>query len=339
MRARLLLAFAISWAASAPLVASAQGDPAAHVEAQVLFDEASALMDKHDYASACPKLEEVRRLVPEKLGGLMTLAECYEGAGRLASAWTAYRQAADRATTVGDPRVREAQSKADAIAPRLPRLSVQLGEDTKGLAGLAVMRDGVSVGSALWGVPVPVDPGEHVVEARAPEHRTFRAIVTMKERESQDVVVELERVAPETPVTPPPVIPPSRALVPAPRPVGAPRPVEPPRDDGRRRAGLAVGIAGVAGLGIAGVLGIVTLAEVSDLPRCGNSDVACIDDRRNPGIRSAQAVQAAGFVLLGVGAAATATGFTLFATAPRAAKPVAVSTSVGPSGVTMRGAW
>jgi len=332
MRARLLLALAISSTGFAPLVASAQGDTAAHAEAQVLFDEASALMDKHDYASACPKLEEVRRLVPEKLGGLLTLAECYEGAGRLASAWTAYRQAADRATTLGDPRAREAQAKADALAPRLPRLSVQLNEATKGRAGLEVLRDGVPVGSALWGVPVPVDPGEHVIEARAPNHRAFRAAVALKERESRDVVIELEpeRVAP---VAPPPVIAP-------PRPSTEPPRAEPAGDGGgRRRAGLAVGVAGAAGLGIAGVLGIVTLVKVGALPQCGMGDTACIDNMRNPGIRSAQAIQTAGFVLLGVGAAATVTGFSLFATAPRAPKAVAVSASVGPTGVGLRGAW
>lgn len=336
MPAPRLLAFMISSLVFAPSVASAQADQAASVEAQVLFDQASALMDKHDYAGACPKLEEVRRLLPGKLGGLITLGECYEGAGRLASAWITYRQAADRATTLGDARARGAQAKADALEPRLPRLSIQLEVATKGTSGIEVKRDGLPVVAALWGVPVPVDPGEHRVEARAPGHRAFRATVTVKERESRDVVVSLERPVPAA--SPPVRAPASAALPVAP---AAPRAATEPSLDGsgQRREGLIFGIVGAAGMSVAGVLGIVTLVKVGALPRCGSGDAACIDDQRNPGIRSAQVIQTAGFVLLGLGAAATATGIALFATAPRAPKQMTVSASAALQGATLRMAW
>ena len=360
MRTRCLLVFALSSLCFAPRVASAQEGPAVRAEAQVLFDQASALMDGHDYANACPKLEQALRLLPGKIGGLLTLGECYEGEGRLASAWTIYRQAANRATALGDARAREAQQEADALEARLPRLRIQLDAGTKGLAGLEVKRDGVPVVATLWGTPVPVEPGQHVVEVRVPEHPALRFVVMVKAGESRDIVVTRDRVTPDAPVAPdapvvpvapvvpiapvapvapPPRLPPALALVPVPSAV--PRDTaEPPRGGGsQRRAGLIVGGVGVAGLGVAGVLGIVTLVKAGALPQCGNSDVTCIDDQRNPGIRGAEAVQTAGFVMLGVGAAATVTGIVLFATAQRAPSPVAVSVSVGPSGGTLRGAW
>src|SRR4051794_13843510 len=72
-------------------IASAQQvDPQALGAAQAVFDSAQGLMAAREYAAACPKLEEVVRLVPAGVGAKLQLAKCYDEAGRVASAWAAY---------------------------------------------------------------------------------------------------------------------------------------------------------------------------------------------------------------------------------------------------------
>src|SRR5262245_25783154 len=79
----------IGWAARSHAQGSG-GGAAKLTEAEALYDAATKAMDGNDYAAACPKLEEVVRLVPHGVGARLTLARCYEGAGRLASAHASY---------------------------------------------------------------------------------------------------------------------------------------------------------------------------------------------------------------------------------------------------------
>src|SRR4051794_2335456 len=72
------------------LTAHAQPGGAQKGAADALWEEALVAMDNHAYAVACPKIEEVIRLRPDGLGAKIKLAECHEGAGRLASAWGMY---------------------------------------------------------------------------------------------------------------------------------------------------------------------------------------------------------------------------------------------------------
>ena len=49
-------------------------------------------------------------------------------------------------------------------------------------------RDGVPVASASWGVAVPVDPGAHLVEAHAPQRKSWSSRVTVPPDASTVVV-------------------------------------------------------------------------------------------------------------------------------------------------------
>src|SRR5262245_52153167 len=73
-------------------------------DAQVLFDEAMKQISGGAYDSACPKLEEVNRLAPGKIGARLELARCYEQWGKLGSAWRHYSIAADLAAAAKDKR-------------------------------------------------------------------------------------------------------------------------------------------------------------------------------------------------------------------------------------------
>jgi serine/threonine-protein kinase len=152
-------------------------DPAA---AQALFDEALALRKEGKLEAACDKLAESHRLDPQ-MGTLYNLGDCYSRIGRIASAWAAFVELEGAARKAGDPRADVAQERADELKPKLSSLRIDVGEPVE---GLVVMRDEVEVGQAQWGSAVPVDPGGHIVIAKAPGYKKW----------SQSVVVEAEGV-------------------------------------------------------------------------------------------------------------------------------------------------
>jgi hypothetical protein len=154
--------------------ALAQSSAEKAAAAQVLFDEAIRLMKADQTAAACPKLEESQRLDP----GMATqfrLAECYEKVGKIASAWATFIEVADASVVARLPdREAVARKRADVLAPQLARLSISVPPAVAALPGVEVQRDGTTVGQALWGVPFPVDPGEHVVTAKAPGKKLWQ---------------------------------------------------------------------------------------------------------------------------------------------------------------------
>lgn len=264
-----------------PSVAAAQswsGDPKRTATAQSLFEQARVEMQAGDYRSACPRLEEVVRLEPSGAGAKLKLAECYEGAGRLASAYAMYTLAEASARAAQQPdRERWAAGRGAALKPRLSTVVIVLEESTAKLPGLTVERDGVEVGSGQWGSKIPVDGGEVVVVARAPGHMAFRAVLSVKaEADAQEVTVALE---------PEPVPMPTEAVAPAapaaPSAPSAPidRVVPPPPVAARSSVPAWVWITGGMGLasGLAGIGfridGAVVEGEQAEV--CGPRRDAC----------------------------------------------------------------
>jgi Flp pilus assembly protein TadD len=99
-------------------------DAANEATSRALFDEGRRLMQKGDYAAACGKFEEGQRLAPG-IGLKFNLAECYEKVGKVASAWSAYRDVASLARTQSqETRETIATQRADAIEGRVPRLKI-----------------------------------------------------------------------------------------------------------------------------------------------------------------------------------------------------------------------
>lgn len=120
------------------------------------------------YAEACPKFEASQQLDPG-LGTMLNLAECYEKTGRTASAWAEYREAIPLARAAGSKARQDlAVERAQALEERLSTLTIRAMSGDAADAQLEVRRDGVAVQPAELGSPIPVDPGEHLIEARAP---------------------------------------------------------------------------------------------------------------------------------------------------------------------------
>lgn len=174
-RSWLVLAVASSFWVS-PAMAE-ERDP---VAAQALFDQARQLMKAGRHAEACPKLAESNRLDPG-IGTQFHLADCYEQSGKVASAWATFLEVASLAHASGQAdRERVAQKRAAKLEPRLPRLEISVS-DANRVDGLELRRDGVLMGPAQWGTPLPIDPGEHELVARAPGRQTLSQTLRLEE--------------------------------------------------------------------------------------------------------------------------------------------------------------
>jgi len=308
------------------------------VAAEALFEQARSMMTEGKFADACPKFADSQRLDPSP-GTLLNLASCYEKLGRTASAWATYREAASAANAAGRADyVASAQRHAEALAPKLAKLTTTV---TQPVDGLSIKRDGVEVAHAEWGVPIPIDAGSHTLEASAPGHKPWSQAVSVAQDGAQvSVAVPPLDVAPVDTTQPP---------VPAPTPAPAPQP-QPPLDastgNGQRLAGIVVGSAGVVGLGLSGLFALLAKGKYNDsLNNCPISPTVCNQtgvDQRNTALTDGNVAS----VALAAGAALLVGGGIIYFTAPRASSStpsgsLRVSPLVGAStgGALLQGSW
>lgn len=167
-----------------PGVVHAQGSRAAAI---VLFDEAERLLDAGRIDEACRKFGESQRLDPQ-LGALLHYADCEERMGRLATAYAAFRDAAELALSRADSRAPLAQSRAKALEPRLVRVLLELTDTT--VPKLRVSLDGTRVEKAALGPALPVDPGEHRIRVSAPGYHPWSTTLNLQtEGDTKRVIV------------------------------------------------------------------------------------------------------------------------------------------------------
>ncbi|HTJ80119.1 MAG TPA: hypothetical protein VL400_00310 [Polyangiaceae bacterium] len=251
MKTGFLGAAALALVTFAARDAFCQGaDPAA---AQALYDRAVELMQAKNYAEACPKLEEVTRLVPDGFGAKLTLAECYEAEGKLASAWTQYSFVESVSARTNQPeRQKLAGDKAAALKPRLAHLTITVADATKATPGLVVTKGGAAVGAAQFGEALPIDVGTHAIEATAPGKKKWTGEAKI-EADGTSVTIEIPALEDA----------PAEQLPPGGGGGGAPAEKSSP-PTWLFPAGLAVGGTGVATLIVGGVLGGLAMSKNSD---------------------------------------------------------------------------
>ncbi|MFO0588251.1 MAG: hypothetical protein U0441_11955 [Polyangiaceae bacterium] len=249
----LSLLLVAACASFSPSLAAA--DNAAAAEA--LFVEGRKLLQAKDFDAACPKLAESHRLDPAT-GTLLALALCLEGQGKTASAWAAYSEVAARASTEKNAeRERAAREQIAGLEPKLPRLVVEMNAGDRP-AGLTITRDGALLGDGSLGVPIPVDPGDHVIVATATGKQTITTHVTAKAGEVARVKVGPftdEKVTTSATTTPTAQISPPGFFTPL------------------RTAGVAVGAVGVLGLGASGLFSALALSKKAESDKNCNGDV------------------------------------------------------------------
>jgi hypothetical protein len=306
--------------------------------AEVLFREARELIARHAYADACPKLEESQRLDAAP-GTEFNLARCYELIGRLASAWGAYVEVANVTHAAGQfDREASARERVAAVEPRLSFVTVTMrGPPT----GVALTRDGVEMALAQLEVAIPIDPGEHVLRARAPGKRDWETRFRV-DHDGQRLSVEVPLLDDE---------PPPEAATPAASPF--PPLAAPPARDSRSAAASPNGERIAAGviLGASAIaLGVGTYSAIEKVTLASRAWTQC---KGNPcstseGLKSISDSNTFGdwatgsFIAFGVLAAtAGVLWFTAPKPAPRSPAAFTLSPAIAPSGaaLTLRGAF
>ena len=263
--------------------------------AEALFQEARRLIEAGDWAAACPKLAASVKLDPTANGTRLNLARCYATTGRVASAWTVAKETLAEARRISDPkRATAAQEILAQVEPALPKLTVKVPQ-ANAVSGLSVQCDGNRVDNAAWGVAIPVDPGEHVVSADAPDKAHWSSTVRIAPRQVLEVSIPALGDARAAPPPPPASAPESRNT--------------------RRVVAVAVAGVGVIGLGVGAAFGLLARSSWSDAEaHCDASFVCNASGHRSAETASSRALVAT-VGLLG-GGALVATGAVLWLTAP-----------------------
>jgi hypothetical protein len=164
---------------------AAAGEPARNpASADDLFRQGRTLAIAQDYLHACPKFAESLRLDPAA-GTLLNLADCEEQIGHLASAWEHFKELGDQLPRT-DERKDIALERARNVERRLPHLVIELSLDTP---EATVRRDDVELGRSSFGVPLPVDPGEHTVLVSQPGGTPWQMTFALAEGQSRTLIV------------------------------------------------------------------------------------------------------------------------------------------------------
>lgn len=323
---RRLIASLLALTSAAPGTAFAQGDKAAAV---ALFDEGRRAMEAGQYAEACPKLAESNRLDPQ-LGALLHLADCYEKVGQLASAWAAFRDAAELADRRADARSLSARGRASSLESRLSRLTIVVPEHTV-VPGLEVRRDGTLLGAPLWGAPIPVDPGTHQVEVTAPGKLAWRQSVEV-EGPGMNATVNVPVLANSA----------QPAAVPSASPSSGDSVESNPGSTQRLLGWVAIGASAI-GIGVGTVFTVQRSNKLDERAKICPTLVGCSDreQSRNRELtseaRTAGALGAAGFIAAG---ALLAGGVALVLTAPDGSKTgLAPAVGTGFASLTLYQTW
>jgi hypothetical protein len=246
-------------------------------------------MQEGKFAEACPKFEASQRLDPG-VGTLLNLGDCFEHAGKTASAWASFREAASLAVAASQAeRERAARERAQALEPRLVRLVVKAPPAAASDAGFRIVRDDVVVEREAWGTAVPIDPGKHVIRASAPGKRAW------------STELSIDSGAAGTTRT---VDVPALAIEAAPTPKWSPQ----------RTVGLVVGGLGVIALGVGTGFAIDAKSNYDEAHRRCTPN-GCDSAARSRADSAISTADAATGMFIG-GAVALAAGVVLFLTAP-----------------------
>jgi tetratricopeptide (TPR) repeat protein len=297
-----------SFLAGAPPSAQAQdaGDTAT---ARELFIQASALGRQGQWDSARGLYERSLALKRAPIT-LYSLGVAQKHTGRWVEAIESFRQFLAEPSSSGTKAYETPARAAIAeLEPRLARITVVVD---KAVADARVELDGQPLAAASLGVPRPVNPGAHVIEATAAGRKRLRRAITVQEAARETIELTLEVEAPAQSSGALPVASAPTAALPtastAPIPTASVARLEPPS-----RALPVAFLAGGGAVLIGGlVTGLVGVVHASEAPA---RNTAAADRARTEAL--------AGDVLAGIGLAACAVGVVMLVARPGPSTPSA----------------
>lgn len=186
----MVLALAI---ATAPFASALAGPAEDKATARELAKEGIAAQHKGDCNVAIDRLERAESLFHAP-PHLQYLARCYTKVGRLVDAAETWRKLTLEPLPPNAPpafkdAVVEATAELPKIEPRLSRLTLKTAEKYD---ALVVEVDGKAWPTAALDVPRVIDPGKHVVRARASGYKTKETKVDIGEGKADSVTITLE---------------------------------------------------------------------------------------------------------------------------------------------------
>ena len=293
---------------ASPAADPAAGDPGVDKGmAEALFRAAKDLQAQGQLADACPKFAESHRLDP-KPGTILNLATCHELEGRTASAWADYAEAATFAARAHQAeREKLARSKVEELGKRLSYVTFRFPD----VKDLIVLLDGKALTTAAAGTRVPIDPGEHLIDARAPGKKSWANHVKIEPGPGEQTVV-VPMLGDDSAAAGPPVA-----------PGGASASSESSHDGSAQRAAgwITVGV-GVAAVGAGAFFGVRTLSDKSTVDEhCVGSHCDDAGLRANDAAKDSATLSTIAFI---VGGAVLAAGIVLLVTTPRTRSVAAV---------------
>ncbi len=251
----------------------------------MLTQQAQKLLDAGRIDEACAKLEASETL-SNNLGTLLKLGDCYEHAGRTASAWHTFLEAQAVAHNQKDnEREQVATFRVSVVEPKLTRVLFVVPMTSR-VPGLTVRLGPNTISPAAWGSPIAVDPGMERVSASAKGYATWSLDLDASDAQSRQLRVD----------------------VPALNPLYA---VNDDRQKAYRTAGIVTGGVGLAGIGAGAVFNALS-THSDDSKACAQGVVQCTPNRTNDTNKYANAAA----VSFALGGALVATGVTLFVLAP-----------------------
>ncbi len=323
-----------AWLVAAP-VAHAQKVGASAAES--LFEQGRAQMAGGDYIGACPKFEESYRL-DQANGTLLALALCHEAQGKWASAWTEFLGV--EAASMRDGRAdRAAIARANiaALEPKVSRVVIEVSPETRSLPSFDVQCDNVHIQPSAGDLEVPLDPGDHLLQASAGGYAGWSTSLHIGVRgERTRVQVPPLEPLPAAPAVPPP---PAHLLAPPDAPVQAPQRASATVRRGsplsvQRILGLVVVGVGAATAGVAVYEGLHAIVENDDA-RAGCPGSPCANVTALAHSQSATTAATASDILFGAGALTVGVGAYLWFSGARST----ASVSLGPRSAQLRLEW
>lgn len=295
---------------------AASADPGA---AEALFQQARALMDAGKPDQACPKFADSYKLDPAP-GTLLNIAECSRIAGKTATAWGQFVEAArDFRRKNDERRAKFADERAAALKPKLASIVLKSDEPAP---GMVIKRDGAEQSTASLNEKLPIDPGSHTIVAEAPGKKRHEQTVQIAEGATVTAVIPaLEEAPPEET---------------KPGGVGSGEGGDPTRGRTQRIAGFVVGGVGLASLGVGAAFVGLTASQSSDVEAlCPDQRCTTAEGRDALDTGMLYANLANGLLI--AGGVVAATGLVVVLTAPSSDADVALE--LRPGGLGLHGTF
>ena len=230
------------------------GVAGASPESDKLFHEGKDLLKAGKLAEACDAFARSQELLP-RVGTLLNLGDCREKQGQTATAWAVFLEAKvlasrsrDKSDALMPAKLAEATKRAAALQLELAYVTLTIAPDRR-VEGLVIKRNGTVVDPATWNTPVPLDPGDYVIEASAPKHQPWSITQPLSPRERVAVVVEVLVAEPVVVAAVPLVVPleqktpPDTRIVPSAPADGITLPALPHKGPAPRFRPLGIGVA------------------------------------------------------------------------------------------------